>query len=169
MASFFNSFKVAASAASLALLLGVPAGYSFARFRFKGRDLMMGFLMVVPTFPGILLAITLFVMAVKFGLYDTHYPLILANALLNLPFSIWNLRTVFEATSREIEESAMSCSQAALFQQPRQSRPNVGVAVPPEGVGWVPFGAWRRASWWCSYRWGQQHWLPPWQYKDWIC
>jgi len=107
MASFFNSFKVAASAASLALLLGVPAGYSFARFRFKGRDLMMGFLMVVPTFPGILLAITLFVMAVKFGLYDTHYPLILANALLNLPFSIWNLRTVFEATSREIEESAM--------------------------------------------------------------
>jgi multiple sugar transport system permease protein len=107
MGSFFNSFKVAVSAASLALLLGIPAAYSFARFRFKGRDLMLAFLMVVPTFPGILLAITLFVMAVKFGLYDTHYPLIVANALLNLPFSIWNLRTVFEATSREIEESAM--------------------------------------------------------------
>ena len=107
MSSFFNSFKVAISAASLALVLGVPASYSFARFRFRGRNLMMGFLMVVPTFPGILLAITLFVMAVRFGLYDTHYPLILANTLLNLPFTIWNLRTVFEATSREIEESAM--------------------------------------------------------------
>ena len=113
MSAFFNSFKVAATAASLALVLGVPAGYSFARFRFRGRDLMMGFLMVVPTFPGILLAITLFVMAVRFGLYDSHYPLILANTLLNLPFSIWNLRTVFEATSREIEESAMveGCSR----------------------------------------------------------
>jgi multiple sugar transport system permease protein len=113
MSAFFNSFKVAVTAASLALVLGVPAGYSFARFRFRGRDLMMSFLMVVPTFPGILLAITLFVMAVRFGLYDSHYPLILANTLLNLPFSIWNLRTVFEATSREIEESAMveGCSR----------------------------------------------------------
>jgi multiple sugar transport system permease protein len=111
--AFFNSFKVAFSSASLALLLGIPAGYSFARFRFRGRDLMMAFLMVVPTFPGILLAITLFVMAVKLGLYDTHYPLIVANTLLNLSFTIWNLRTVFESTTREIEESAMveGCSR----------------------------------------------------------
>ena len=76
--------------------LGIPAGYSFARFRFRGARSMMSFLMVVPTFPGILLAITLFVMAVKLGLYDTHYPLILANTLINLPFTIWNLSTVFE-------------------------------------------------------------------------
>ena len=113
LSSFFNSFKVAFLSASLALVLGIPAGYSFARFRFRGRDAMMSFLMVVPTFPGILLAITLFVMAVKVGLYDTHYPLILANTLINLPFTIWNLRTVFEATSREMEESAMveGCSR----------------------------------------------------------
>lgn len=107
MSSFLNSFKVALSSASLALFLGIPAGYSFARFRFRGRDFLMSFLMVVPTFPGILLAITLFVMAVKIGMYDTHYPLILANTLINLPFAIWNLRTVFEATTREMEESAM--------------------------------------------------------------
>ncbi len=107
MLSFLNSFKVAFTSASLAIVLGIPAGYSFARFRFRGRDLMMSFLMVVPTFPGILLAITLFVMAVKLKVYDTHYPLILANTLINLPFTIWNLRTVFEATTREIEESAM--------------------------------------------------------------
>jgi multiple sugar transport system permease protein len=114
MLSSLNSFKVAVSSATLALVLGVPASYSFARFRFRGRDLLMSFLMVVPTFPGILLAISLFVMAVRMGLYDTHYPLILANTLLNLPFTIWNLRTVFEAaTSREIEESAMveGCSR----------------------------------------------------------
>ena len=111
--SFLNSFKVAAISAGLALLLGIPAGYGFARFRFSGRSFLMSFLMVVPTFPGILLAITLFVMAVRVGLYDTHYPLILANTLINLPFTIWNLRTVFAAVSREIEESAMveGCSR----------------------------------------------------------
>ena len=111
--SFINSFKVAATSASLALLLGIPASYGFARFRFRSRDFLMSFLMVAPTFPGILLAITLFVMAVKAGLYDTHYPLILANTLINLPFTIWNLRSVFEAVSREMEESAMveGCSR----------------------------------------------------------
>lgn len=107
MGSFVNSFIVAGSAAVLTLLLGIPAGYGFARFKFRGSNFMMGFLIVVRTFPGILLAIALFVMAVKLDLYDTHIPLIVANTLLNLPFAIWNLRTVFAATSRELEESAM--------------------------------------------------------------
>jgi ABC-type glycerol-3-phosphate transport system permease component len=107
MLSFSNSFIVAFSAAFLALVLGIPAGYGFARFHFRGREMMMGFLIVIRTFPGILLAIALFIMAVKFKLYDTHIPLILANTLLNLPFTIWNLRTVFESTSHEIEEAAM--------------------------------------------------------------
>ena len=113
VSAFINSFKVAAISAGLALALGIPAGYGFARFRFTGSSFLMSFLMVVPTFPGILLAITLFVMAVRVGLYDTHYPLILANTLINLPFTIWNLRTVFAAVSREIEESAMveGCSR----------------------------------------------------------
>ncbi len=107
MGSFVNSFIVAGSAAVLTLLFGIPAGYGFARFKFRGSNFMMGFLIVVRTFPGILLAIALFVMAVKLDLYDTHIPLIVANTLLNLPFAIWNLRTVFAATSRELEESAM--------------------------------------------------------------
>lgn len=107
MGSFLNSFIVAGSAAVLTLLFGIPAGYGFARFKFHGSDFLMGFLIAVRTFPGILLAIALFIMAVKLGLYDTHLPLILANTLLNLPFAIWNLRTVFAATSRELEESAM--------------------------------------------------------------
>ena len=107
MGSFVNSFIVAGSAAVLTLLFGIPAGYGFARFKFPGSNFMMGFLIVVRTFPGILLAIALFVMAVKLNLYDTHLPLIVANTLLNLPFAIWNLRTVFAATSRELEESAM--------------------------------------------------------------
>lgn len=107
MGSFVNSFIVAGSAAVLTLLFGIPAGYGFARFKFPGSNFMMGFLIVVRTFPGILLAIALFVMAVKLDLYDTHLPLIVANTLLNLPFAIWNLRTVFAATSRELEESAM--------------------------------------------------------------
>ncbi|HZW03500.1 MAG TPA: carbohydrate ABC transporter permease [Anaerolineaceae bacterium] len=105
--SFVNSIKVAGLAAVFTLLFGIPAGYGFARFKFRGSNSMMGFLILVRSFPGILLAIALFVMAVKMGLYDSHVPLIAANTIINLPFAIWNLRSVFEATSREMEESAM--------------------------------------------------------------
>lgn len=107
MQSFMNSAKVAGSAALLTLAFGIPAGYGFARFKFSGSSAMMGFLILVRSFPGILLAMSLFVIAVKLGLYDTHAPLIIANTMLNLPFAIWNLRSVFEATSKELEESAM--------------------------------------------------------------
>ncbi len=105
--SFVNSIKVAGLAAVLTLVLGIPAGYGFARFKFPGKNSMMGFLILVRSFPGILLAIALFVMAVRLDLYDSHIPLIVANTVINLPFAIWNLRSVFEATSRELEESAM--------------------------------------------------------------
>ena len=113
MRAFGNSLVVATSAGLVAMALGIPAGYGFSRFNFPGRTWMMSFLMIVPTFPGILLAISLFVLAVKFKLYDTHIPLVLANTLINLPFCIWNLRTVFAATSSELEESAMveGCSR----------------------------------------------------------
>ncbi len=107
MQSFMNSAKVAGSAALLTLAFGIPAGYGFARFKFSGSSAMMGFLILVRSFPGILLAMSLFVIAVNLGLYDTHAPLIIANTMLNLPFAIWNLRSVFEATSKELEESAM--------------------------------------------------------------
>lgn len=104
---FRNSLVVATGAASLTMVLAIPASYGFSRFRFRGHGVLMSFLLVIRTFPGLLIAIALFVMVVEVGLYDSHIPLILANAMLNLPFAIWNLRTVFDELSPELEESAM--------------------------------------------------------------
>lgn len=107
MVAFQNSFFVALSASMVTLLVAIPAGYGFSRYRFKGHRVMMVFLIIMKTLPGVLLALSIFLLVGKIGLYNSHIPLILINAMLNLPLSIWNIRTIFDGINIEIEEAAM--------------------------------------------------------------
>ena len=43
----------------------------------------------------------------KFGLVNTHLGLAIVHTILQLPFSIFLMRTSFEAIPREIEEAAV--------------------------------------------------------------
>lgn len=104
--SFRNSLVVASSAAGLDLIAGSLAAYGFSRFRFAGKNSLQILLLIIRLFPGVLLALALFQIAGFFNVYDTFIPLILANGLLNLPFAVWNLRTMFEALPVELEEAA---------------------------------------------------------------
>ena len=102
-----NSLFVSLIATLITAGLALLSGYGFSRFRFRGRSFLMSFLVNLRTFPGILLAISLFVMAGKFGLMDTFTMVILANAMLNLPFAIWNNISIIDSVPIELEESAM--------------------------------------------------------------
>lgn len=104
---FVNSLVVAVGATVITMLLSLLAAYGFSRYYFKGKDLLLGFLVNLRTFPALLLAIALYVMAVKTGLYNTYVPLILANTMMNLPFAIWNVKTVIDGIPRDLEESAL--------------------------------------------------------------
>jgi multiple sugar transport system permease protein len=107
LVAFRNSLFVASSSSILAIVLAIPAGYGFSRFRFRGHRPLLVFLLIIKTLPGILLALAIFLIAGRIGLYDNHLPLILVNGMLNLPFAIWNMRTVFDSLNPELEEAAM--------------------------------------------------------------
>ena len=104
---FFNSLVVAVGATLITMILALLAAYGFSRYYFKGREFILSFLVNLRTFPALLLAIALYVMAVKTGLYNTYVPLILANTMMNLPFAIWNVKTVMDGIPRDLEESAL--------------------------------------------------------------
>jgi ABC-type glycerol-3-phosphate transport system permease component len=104
--SFGNSLIVASLAAVLDLVIGSLAAYGFSRFSFKGKRSLQVLLLVIRLFPGVLLALALFQVAGFLNVYDTFLPLILANGLLNLPFTVWNLRSMFEAIPIDLEEAA---------------------------------------------------------------
>jgi len=103
---FKNSFIIASSTMVLTLLLAVPAAYALSRFNFRGKTTFMLFLLAAQMLPGVLLVIPLFVLFKMFGLYNTHYSVILADTALALPFAIIILRPSFIQIPDALEEAA---------------------------------------------------------------
>lgn len=101
-----NSLIIAGGAAFLDVILALLAAYGFSRYQFHGKKQLQVFLLVIRLYPGMILAITLFQLAGLLKIYDTLIPLIFTNALINLPFGIWNLRTTFDALPIELEEAS---------------------------------------------------------------
>ena len=89
---FFNSLVVAVGATLITMILSLLAAYGFSRYYFKGREFLLSFLVNLRTFPALLLAIALYV---------------LANTMMHLPFAIWNVKTVIDGVPKDLEESAM--------------------------------------------------------------
>ncbi len=107
--SFGNSLTLSLGAAAIALLLGTPAGYALARFRFRrwrNSDAIMWFLS--PRFlPPVATMIPIFLMARTSGLMDTQLGLALVNATFTMPFAVLILRDAFKDLPIELEEAAL--------------------------------------------------------------
>jgi multiple sugar transport system permease protein len=103
-----NSTIIAIGASLLALLLGTPAAYALARFRFNripNRDLTVWFLSQ-RVLPPVATVIPFYLVMRFFGLLDTHLALILINATFVLPFVVVIVRQTFLDLPVELEESA---------------------------------------------------------------
>jgi multiple sugar transport system permease protein len=114
-----NSLMLSVGAAVLALVVGAPAAYALARFRFRrwtNRDITMWFLSQ-RFLPPVATVIPIFLMARETGLLDTPLALALVNATFTLPFAVLILRDVFRELPRELEEAALvdGASHLAVF------------------------------------------------------
>ena len=104
-----NSTIIAVSAALLALLLGTPAAYAIARFRFarwKNRDITIWFLSQ-RILPPVATVIPFYLVMRTLNLLDTHLALILINATFVLPFVVVIMRQTFLDLPVELEEAAL--------------------------------------------------------------
>ena len=101
-----NSIIVAISTIVLGLIIGAPAGYALARFRFPGRDGFQVGVLVSKMFPIAILSIPLAVTFIQLGLYDTLYGVIIIHTAMVLPFIVIVTSGVFLGVSRELEEAA---------------------------------------------------------------
>jgi multiple sugar transport system permease protein len=104
-----NSTIIAIGAAVLALLLGTPAAYALARFRFRripNRDLTVWFLSQ-RVLPPVATVIPFYLVMRALGLLDTHIALILINATFILPFVVVIVRQTFLDLPLELEEAAL--------------------------------------------------------------
>jgi multiple sugar transport system permease protein len=107
--SLFNSTLISISAAMLALVLGTPAAYAIARFRFhrwRNRDITVWFLSQ-RVLPPVATVIPFYLTMRSLGLLDTHLALILINATFVMPFVVVILRQTFLDLPIELEEAAL--------------------------------------------------------------
>lgn len=103
MQNLWNSVLLSTSSVALSLLLGVPAAYAFARFKFRlGEDIAFT-LLSFKFAPPLLVLLPLSLYFNDIGLTDTYIGLIWVYQLITLPLILWIVRGYFEDISPDIE------------------------------------------------------------------
>jgi multiple sugar transport system permease protein len=104
---FRNSFIITAGAMGLTLLLGLPAAFALARFKFLGRSHIAFTFLTFRFVPELSIILPLYIIFQKIKLYNTYIGLILAYQLITLPLFVWIIRVFFDNIPRELEEAAL--------------------------------------------------------------
>ncbi|KQN12752.1 MULTISPECIES: carbohydrate ABC transporter permease [unclassified Sphingomonas] len=77
--ALFNSIAIAAISTLLGLLLTVPAGYAFAKLRFRGRERLLKVLIASLVVPGQVAMLPLFLIFKQLGLVNSYAGVILPS------------------------------------------------------------------------------------------
>jgi arabinogalactan oligomer/maltooligosaccharide transport system permease protein len=102
-----NSLIVSAVTTVVGICLSCTAAYSFSRFEFPGRKAGMVGLLVTQMFPGVLIAIPLYVLLDWTGLLNSLTGLVLCYATTAIPFCVWMLKGYFDTIPKDLEEAAI--------------------------------------------------------------
>jgi len=115
--SFANSFFVSVCAMVIAVVLAVPASYSIARYRYRGRKIFLLAFLVTQMLPVSVLLTPMFIMFRNMHLYNTQWSAILADATIGIPFSVLILKNYFASIPKELEEAAYldGCNHFTAF------------------------------------------------------
>ena len=107
--ALYNSSIIAVISTALAVVVGLPAAYALARFRFRfppNKDITIWFISqrVLPPAAAV---VPFFVIWNALGIYDTKLGLIIVHTTFIMPFVIVIVRQTFLDLPIELEEAAM--------------------------------------------------------------
>jgi multiple sugar transport system permease protein len=104
---FLNSVMIAFGSTLLSLVLGVTAAYAFSRFRVRGKDDLLFFILSTRMMPPIAVAIPIYLMYRELGLSDTRLGMVLLYTSVNASLAVWLLKGFIDEIPREYEEAAL--------------------------------------------------------------
>jgi multiple sugar transport system permease protein len=112
-----NSIIVSLGVVATNLVIGPPAAYALARFRFAGERIILAMIIVFRMIPVVTAMIPLFIVFSVLGLTNTYAGLIVAHTAFKLPVTVWVLRGFFIDVPRELDDSARvdGCSTFGTF------------------------------------------------------
>jgi multiple sugar transport system permease protein len=101
--TLWNSVFLSVTSVAVALLLGVPAAYAFARHKFRGSEDIAFTLLSFRFAPPLLVLLPLTIYFQQLGLANTYFGLIWVYQLICLPLILWIVRGYFEDIPADIE------------------------------------------------------------------
>ena len=117
--SLINSFVVSLGSTALSVVVSALGGYAFARFEFRGKNLIMSIILGLFMIPVVINIVPLYTMLSNVGMLNSPISLILTFQILIIPLNILLLKNYFETIPRELEEAALidGCSRLGVLKR----------------------------------------------------
>jgi multiple sugar transport system permease protein len=117
--SLINSFVVSVGSTALSVVVSALGGYAFARFEFKGKNLIMSIILGLFMIPVVINIVPLYTMLSNIGMLNSPIGLILTFQILIIPLNILLFKNYFETIPKELEEAALidGCSRLGVLKR----------------------------------------------------
>jgi len=110
-----NSLIIVISSVLISLLVGLPAAYILARYKFRGKENIAFTILSFRFAPPLLVIIPLYLLFSKIGLYNTHIALIWVYQLISLPMILWIVRGYIEDIPVEIDQAGLVDGYSRIY------------------------------------------------------
>ena len=100
-----NSFTVSIIATLYVVLIASLSAYIIARFKFKGKALLMGLILGISMFPQMIVVGPIFNMFYKANMLNSFW-VVLPYSTITLPSAVWIMVTHFRRIPISVEEAA---------------------------------------------------------------
>jgi multiple sugar transport system permease protein len=101
-----NSLIVSFGSSLAATIVCTFAGYSFSKFRYRGRKFFMGLFMMSQAFPQAILLLAIYSMMNRLHLLGSYWSLLISYVVFTLPVGTWTLKSYFDQIPDSLIESA---------------------------------------------------------------
>lgn len=104
--SMIQSFIVAIATTLISMIFCIPAAYSIARFKYRGRKLFMLSFLLTNAFPKLGIYTSIAVLFYKYGLMGTYLGVIIIHMINSMMFMVWLPASAFRNVHRQQEEAS---------------------------------------------------------------
>jgi putative spermidine/putrescine transport system permease protein len=132
--AFRDSLWLAALSSTIAVLFAVPAALAVARYRFSGREAMLGFFMSPLLIPHVVLGIAFLRFFTTIGIGGTFVGLVLSHIVIVMPFALRLVLAACTGMDRAVEQAAISLGAGPVTVFRRVTLPLI---LPGVVSGWV--------------------------------
>ena len=106
VSSIVQSFIVAIVTTIVSAILCIPAAYSIARFKYRGRKLFMLSFLLTNAFPKLGIYTSIAVLFYKYNLMGTYTGVIIIHIINSMMSMVWLPASAFRSVHRQQEEAA---------------------------------------------------------------